>query len=147
MRQSISSLAAVAAMALAATTATAFADHGKVGLWQVTTTASMHGMAPHKFSSEQCMTESEVKSDKPPAMEKDSNCKMTGEHMTANSFAADMVCSGPTKGTGHMSVVYDGDTHYSGQMTMAMNAGGRAMNMTNTFDGKWVSADCGKAAH
>ena len=147
MRKSISGLAVVATMALAATTGTAFADHGKAGLWHVTTTASMHGMATHHFSSQQCMTEAEVKSDKPPAMQKDSNCKMTDEKMTANSFAADMVCSGPTKGTGHMSVIYDGDTHYSGQMTMAMNAGGRPMNMMNTFDGKWVSADCGKSTH
>ncbi|HEY2033688.1 MAG TPA: DUF3617 domain-containing protein [Rhizomicrobium sp.] len=138
---------AVAAVVLAAMTGGAFADHGKAGLWQITTTAAMHGMPPHTFSSQQCMTEAEVKSQKPPAMQKDSNCQMTNEKMTANSFAADMVCTGEAKGTGHMSVVYDGDTHYSGQMTMAMNAGGQAMNMTNSFDGKWVSADCGKAAH
>ena len=147
MHKSIPGLAIVAAISLTAMTGTALADHGKVGLWQVTTTASMHGMAPHKFTSQQCMTEAEVKSDKPPAMQKDSNCKMANQQMSANSFAADMVCTGPTKGTGHMSVTYDGDTHYAGQMTMAMNAGGQAMNMTNTFDGKWVSADCGKAAH
>jgi hypothetical protein len=147
MRISRGFLGGLAAAALIATTGSAFADHGKAGLWQVTTTASMPGMAAHTFSSQQCMTEAEVKSDKLPQTSQNQQCKMTNEKVLGSSFSADMVCTGQAKGTGHMSVVYDGATHYNGQMTMAMNAGGRPMSMTNTFEGKWVSADCGKAAH
>jgi hypothetical protein len=147
MRISKGFLGGVAAAAMIAMTGSAFADHGKAGLWQVTTKASMPGMAARNFSSQQCMTEAEVKADKLPQNSENKQCKMINQKVSGNSFSADMVCTGDTKGTGHMSVVYDGNTHYSGQMTMAMNADGHAMNMTNTFEGKWVSADCGKAAH
>ena len=147
MRISKGLLGGIAAAALIAMTGSALADHGKAGLWSVTTKASMPGMAAHTFSSQQCMTEAEVKSDALPQRSENKQCKMTNQKVSGNNFSADMVCTGDAKGTGHMSVTYDGNTHYKGQMTMAMNTGGKAMNMSNTFEGKWVSADCGKAAH
>ena len=54
-----------------------------------------------------------------------------------------MVCTGEAKGTGHFTVTYNGDTAYAGKMTMNMEAGGQTMSMTNSYSGKWISADCG----
>jgi hypothetical protein len=133
--------------ALIAMTGAALADHGKAGLWQVSTKMTMPGMPQAQtYSSQHCMTADEVKRDAmPPSSNHD--CKMTNEKVSGGSFSGDMVCNGEAKGTGHIAVTYDSNTHYAGQMTMAMNAGGHAMNMTNSFEGKWLSADCGKVTH
>ena len=72
---------------------------------------------------------------------------MVNEKTSGDSFSADMVCAGQSRGSGHIQVTYDSDAHYAGQMTMSMSAGGQPMKMTNSFEGKWISADCGKAAH
>lgn len=140
-------VAAGAAAVLIATAGAALADHGKAGLWQVSTKTSIPGMAaPQVFTSQHCMTEAEVKRDAmPPSSNPD--CKMTNGKMSGGSFSGDMVCTGRSAGNGHISVTYDSNTHYAGQMTMAMNAGGQTMHMSNTFEGKWISADCGKVNH
>jgi hypothetical protein len=136
-----------ATAALIAMTGAAVADHGKVGLWQVATKVTMPGMPQTQvYTSQHCMTAGEVKMNAmPPSSNAD--CKMTNEKASGGSFSGDMVCTGHAKGSGHIAVTYDTDTHYAGQMTMTMNAGGQAMHMTNSFEGKWVSADCGKTAH
>ena len=145
----ISKLALGGMVALIAMTVSALADHGKVGLWQITTKMSMPSMPSmsRTFSSQQCMTAAEVKSDKPPQTSENSQCKMINLKQGASSFSADMVCSGASSGTGHLAVSYDGDTHYTGQMSMVTKAGDQTMNMTNTFEGKWVSASCGSVIH
>jgi hypothetical protein len=140
-------IAVGAAAVLIATAGAALADHGKAGLWQVSTKTNMPGMtASQTFTSQHCMTEAEVKQNTMPSTS-NHDCKMTNEKMSGGSFSGDMVCTGNATGTGHMSVTYDSDTHYAGQMTMAMNVGGHPMNMSNTFEGKWISADCGKVNH
>jgi hypothetical protein len=50
-------------------------------------------------------------------------------------------------GAGHVEVVYSGDSSYTGKMTFAGSAQGHPMNMTNTFSGRWISADCGGVTH
>lgn len=148
MRVSKLALGSVAAVALIAIAGSAFAADRKIGLWQITTKVSMAGMpaSTRSFSSQHCMTAAEVSANKP-LQTSDPSCKMINEKNTANSFSADMVCSGEIKGKGHMSVTYDSATHYTGQMTMAANAGGEAMTTTNSFEGKWVSASCGNVTH
>jgi Protein of unknown function (DUF3617) len=143
----ISASLLIAGTALIVLTGGALADHGKAGLWAVKSTTTMQGMPPHSFNSTQCMTEAEAKAQTPPNMNNTGNCKMANQQMTANSYTADMVCNGEAKGTGHITVTYDGAAHYSGQMTMSMSMGGQAMSTTNTFEGKWVSPDCGKSTH
>jgi hypothetical protein len=136
-----------ATAALIAMTGVALADHGRAGLWQVTTQMTMPGMAKAQtFSTQHCMTPAEVKQDAvPPSSNAD--CKMVNEKASGSSFSGDMVCTGRAMGHGHITVTYDSNTHYAGQMTMTSTAGGQAMNMTNNFEGKWVSADCGKVSH
>lgn len=143
----LKSILTVTAAALIATTGAALADHGKAGLWQVTTKMNMPGMAQQRsFTSQHCMTPAEVKQNSMPPSA-NSDCKMVNEKASGGSFSGDMVCSGPAKGNGHIEVNYDTDRHYAGEMTMTMNAGGQPMKMTNSFEGKWISADCGKTTH
>lgn len=138
----------IAASLTVVTSTAALADHGKVGLWQVTTTMKMPGMpsASQTYTSQHCMTADEVKMNKMPTGS-NADCKMVNEKTDGHSFSGDMVCTGRATGNGHIQVNYDTDTHYAGQMTMTSTADGQTMHMANTFEGKWLSADCGKIAH
>jgi hypothetical protein len=136
-------------VAIALTTGQAFADHGKVGLWQVTTTVHTTGQAAMQrtFSSQHCMTAEEVKSTKIPESSDNKSCKLTDQHVNGNTLTAQMVCTGEAPGTGKMSVTYDSDKHYSGSLAMITKAGGQTFQMSNTFEGKWVSPKCGGVTH
>lgn len=145
----ISWTAGVSFLTIAAMTVPAFADHGKVGLWRVTTTVKTTGTnaAERSFSSEHCMTAQEVKSQEIPQNSENKMCKLTGQQAVGKTLSAQMVCTGQAKGTGNLTVTYDSDTHYTGSLSMRTEAGEQTMNMTNTFEGKWVSAECGKVTH
>ena len=150
----------------------AFASHGKAGLWEITTTMNMSGMPNmpdmsklppeaqaqmkkmgvqmngNSITTQHCMTVAEVAMDKPPTMQRMKDCSM--EHMTIGGGAmnADMVCSsGAMTGNGHVSVAYSGDSQYTGSMTFDGTAQGHPVNMKNTFQGHWISADCGGVTH
>ncbi|HEX4081253.1 MAG TPA: DUF3617 domain-containing protein [Rhizomicrobium sp.] len=143
----------------------ALAAHGKVGLWEVTTHMSMPGMAAQippeamarmkamgmqmpdaqTFTSQHCMTAEEVAADRPPPMRNAQDCTMTNMSHDAHGFSADMACKGHMEGQGHITMAYDGDTHYSGSYSFSGTAGGRPQNMTTSFEGKWISPDCGVA--
>lgn len=145
--QKMSLIAGASVLIIAVMTGPALADHGKVGLWQVTTTVKTAGAAQRSFSSEHCMTAQEVKSQEFPQNSENKMCKLTGQRAVGKTLSAQMVCTGQEKGTGKFTVTYDSDTHYTGSLAMTTEAGGQTMNMTNTFEGKWVSADCGKVTH
>ncbi|MGH6876045.1 MAG: DUF3617 domain-containing protein [Rhizomicrobium sp.] len=141
----------------------AFAAHGKPGLWEITTRMNMPGMTAQippealacmramgvqmpdsrSFTTQHCMTPEEVAADKPPPMRNNKYCTMNNSRFGAHSFTADMTCSGEMQGQGHVSVTYDGDEHYSGNYTFTGSAQGHPQNMTTSFEGKWISADCG----
>ena len=140
----------------------AFASHGKAGLWEATTTidANMpaippealaqmkaHGIKPpsgqgHSFTTQFCMSQADVDSDKPPAM-KDNLCKVTNMKTAAQSYSADLVCSGDLQGTSHFMVSYDTPEHYKGQSEFSGTAGGQPMHNVTKFEGHWLKADCG----
>jgi hypothetical protein len=163
------------AAGVAALSTAAFASHGKVGLWDVTTTMNMGGMQMPDLSklppdqramveaqlkksgvsmngntitTQHCMTAAEVAQDTPPAMEHMKNCTVEHMNMSGGGMTADMVCStSELTGSGHISVSYSGDSQYSGSMNFSGTAQGHPINMTNSFQGKWVSADCGGVTH
>ncbi|HWA92299.1 MAG TPA: DUF3617 domain-containing protein [Rhizomicrobium sp.] len=143
----------------------ALAAHGKAGLWEVTTTMNMPNMAAqippaqlaqmrahgiklptgNTITATHCMTAQEVAMDKPPPMPNrhGENCKMQNMKVAGQAMSADMVCSGANmQGTGHFQIAYDSSEHYSGKMSFNMTAHGRPMAMSNSFEGRWVSADC-----
>jgi hypothetical protein len=138
----------------------ALAAHGKVGLWEVTTTTSMPNMpqmSPAQMAQMQamgmhmpvaqamtvqhCMTASEVASDSiQPAR---GDCTYSNVKIVGHTFSGDEVCHGNFEGQGHFSVTYDSDEHYSGSTSMNGSAHGHMMSVSNSFEGKWMSADCG----
>lgn len=155
----------------------AFASHGKVGLWEITTTMNMGGagmqmpdlsklppdqramveaqlkksgvsMNGNSMTTQHCMTASEVAQDKPPAMGRMKDCTVQNMQFTGGSMTADTVCSSADmSGKGHIAVSYSGDSNYSGSMTFNGTAQGHPINMNNTFSGRWISADCGSVTH
>jgi Protein of unknown function (DUF3617) len=153
----------------------AFASHGKVGLWEITTTMNMGGggmpdlsklppdqramveaqlkrsgvsMTGNTVTAQHCMTAAEVAQDKPPAMGHMKDCNVQNMKFTGGSMTADTVCSSANMtGSGHIAVAYTGDSSYSGSMTFTGTAQGHPMSMNNTFSGRWVAADCGSVTH
>jgi len=142
----------------------ALAAHGKVGLWEITTHMNMPGMTAsippealarmkamgmqmpgdQTFTSQHCMTAEEVAQDKPPPMRNAQDCTMSNFTHDAHSVHVDMVCKGDNMdGQGHVSLAYDSDEHYSGSFTFTGSAHGHPANMSTSFEGKWIAADCG----
>jgi hypothetical protein len=143
----------------------ALAAHGKAGLWESTVTMNMAGMpqmpqmspeqmaqmnamgvhmpTAHTVTTQHCMTPQEVAQDTPPTPRSAKECAVSQVKITGHTYSADMTCSGEMEGQGHVSVTYDSDEHYAGTWTFNGAAHGHPVNMTNTFEGKWLSADCG----
>ena len=155
-------LAAGTAFVLLLDPGVAFAGHGKAGLWNVSTTMNMGGMqmppeamarmkemgmkmpSAQTFSSQICMTQAEVDSDKPPPMGRnDSGCASHIVSQTGASVTAEMVCNGEMKGTGHMQIAYSSPEHYAGSYNFKGMMHGREINTTSSFKGDWMKADCG----
>lgn len=153
--------------AVAIVAAPALASHGKAGLWDITVKMSMPNMPQippdqlakmkamgvtvpngNTMTVSHCMTPAEVAADTPPQMNQNQDCSMKNIKTSGGQFSADMVCNGADmKGNGHLSVNYDSDSHYAGQMTFAGMSHGHQAVMTNNFEGRWVSASCGTVGH
>ncbi|MBL6750993.1 MAG: DUF3617 domain-containing protein [Nevskia sp.] len=162
-------IAALAAAAVLPLTASAY-SHGKPGLWQATVQMkfakggpppmpaippealammkqmgrepppNMNGPITNKF----CLTPAQAAADKPPTPPQRGNCQMQNLQHSGSTFSADMICTGEMQGTGHMTVTYDSDDHYSGSMHFAGTSGHMGeVDMTNEFSGQWLGADCG----
>jgi hypothetical protein len=148
--------------------ASALAAHGKAGLWDITTKTQMPGvempdmskmppevqarmkamhmhMSDKGMQTQHCMTQAEVDQDKPPMHH--NGCKLTSYKASGHSFTGDMACTGEFQGTGHMQVTYDSPEHYKGSVTMSGTGHGHPMNMHTSFEGHWVSANCGNVSH
>ncbi len=159
-------LSGLAVIAIATVPVAAIASHGKAGLWRVTTQIGgmpqmqmpqltpeqmqqmrqmgvhMPHTGPRGMTSQYCMTEAEVNSDSPPpSIQKE--CKVSNMHRTGHTMTADMTCNGHMHGHGHMSVTYDSPEHYTGKVEFDATVEGQATHMTDTFEGKWISSDCG----
>ena len=154
-------LVGVAIAGMALVPVLALASHGKAGLWEVSFTMNMPNMPQippaqmaqmqamgvhmpmgHTTTMQRCMTAAEAASDAPPPAHSKS-CTFANVRMSAHNFSGDEICSGEFQGQGHFSVTYDGDEHYAGTTTISGEANGHPMNVSNSFEGKWLSADCG----
>ena len=140
----------------------AFAGHGKAGLWNISTTMDMGGvtmppeaMAKMKamgvkmpsaqtFSTQMCMTQAEVDSDKPPPMGRnDMNCTSHIVSQTGTAMTSETVCNGEMKGTGRVQIAYSSPEHYAGSYSFKGVVHGHPMTTNSAFKGDWVKADCG----
>ncbi len=148
----------------------AAAGQGKPGLWDVTVTMAMSGAAAmpdlsqmppevlermkamnihpadgHAVKTQQCVTPNQAAESRS-NMPANQDCKMVRSQTTGNTLTGDMACSGQFDGTGHVTVTYLSDEHYTGKMTIKGTGEGQPMEMNQTFEGKWVSPDCGTVA-
>ncbi len=141
----------------------ALASHGKAGLWEISTRMSMPNMMAaippdqmarmqamgvhmpngQTFTSQHCMTAEEVASDKPPPMRNAQDCTTTNVTHDARTINVDVVCKGEMDGQGHFTLTYDSDEHYTGNYTFNGSAHGHPASITNSIEGRWISADCG----
>jgi len=142
-------------------TGAALAGHGKVGLWNISTSVNMAMAVPPEVMAEMkkagmrmppaqtintqmCMTKAEVESDKPPQIgNNDPGCDTHILRQTASSMAADTICSGKLRGVGHIEVAYGSAEHYTGSYSFKGSVQGRPDNLSTSFRGDWVKADCG----
>ena len=156
----------VLAAALACASTGALASHGKAGLWSVDMSIAGQdtskippdalarlkamGMNPNNsggFTLNKCMTAADVADDsKMIDASANKNCEIMNRKLTGHSMNADMVCKGQLTGTGHVSVSFDSDTHYTGQMILnGTAADGTRVAQNQTFDGRWVAPTCGSS--
>ena len=156
-----------AALFIFGLTGVATANHGKVGLWDVTLTMGgamsampdMSNMPPeavarmkamgmsmngNTMTMKHCMTAAEVSADIPRLMShNDRACTFSHVQQSGHGISADMTCAKEIQGTGHLQFTFDGDTHYSGEVTMSGTSHGQPFNRDQKIDAHWVSADCG----
>jgi hypothetical protein len=152
-----------AVLALSVVPVAAFASHGKTGLWEVTNHLNMTGMMAQippdqmarmramgaqlpngrAITTQYCVTEAQVADDKPPPLHNIKDCSFSNMKYDPHNFSADMTCAGEMQGQGHISFTYDGSEHYSGTYAFNGSAHGHVTSMTNSLEGKWLSADCG----
>jgi hypothetical protein len=143
----------------------AWAAHGKVGLWTITSTMQMANapkippevvammkkrgiampMAGQPFTSQMCMTAEEVNADKPPRMtSREINCKTTVLSQSASSMKSDVVCHGENmEGVGHSEISWSGNEHYAGSYHFKGTTQGQSNEINTTYKGDWIKADCG----
>lgn len=151
----------LAAVALIFVPGAALAGHGKAGLWNTVTTTNMAmtmppemaaqmkamGMKPptaNSFKGQMCMSQAEVDSNNPPHIDEGgTGCTTKVISQTGSSMKAQMTCNGRMKGSGTMQVTYSGAEHYKGNYDFKGTVEGNPTNMSTTFQGDWVKADCG----
>jgi hypothetical protein len=142
----------------------ALAGHGKAGLWNVSTSMTMPDMPQmppeaaammkqqglkmpmggEPVTTRICMSQAEVDADTPPRTgDREMHCDTHMISKTPSSMTAETVCGGKMQGTGHLQVSYSGTEHYSGSYSFKGTMDGRPQEMTSSFKGDWVKADCG----
>jgi hypothetical protein len=143
----------------------AFAAHGKVGLWTITSTMHMANapqippealammkarhmnvpMPGQPYTSQMCMTAEEVNADKPPAMTtREISCTTKMLSQTGSSMKSEVVCHGPAMdGVGHSEISWTGNEHYTGSYNFKGTMQGQPNEMSTSYKGDWVKADCG----
>lgn len=165
-------IAGVACVSFVAAVGTAFASHGKIGLWNVTVT--MGGQMPrmpdmsklppdvqarmkamgvtmngNTISAQHCMTAAEVATDFPKLTGRSAQgCTIANIQNDGHAMSADLTCTASEfKGTGRAQFTFDSDTHYSGEVTMQGEANGHPVRQDEKLEGRWLSANCGNISN
>lgn len=158
----------VIALVFASTAALAEPLDVKPGLWEVTATTEMSGMAPidtSKMTHEQkarveaamkkrqgqgsrahvrktCMTEEKIKRE--PFQEKDmESCSYTVISSTRTKWQAKRICTKP-KSVGEFKVEALSREHIKSTVQINASDDKHAMAVHVSMDGKWIGSNCGK---
>jgi hypothetical protein len=155
---------ALSIAALVLLPAAALADHGKPGLWNITTSmemANMPQMPPEAMAmmkargmkmpgmgqpmtTQICMTPEQVKGDVPPAMRNhEENCTTKLLSQTATSMKSEVTCHGRMEGVGHAEMSWRGNEHYEGTYNFKGSMEGHPQDISTRYSGDFVKADCG----
>ena len=158
------SLSALIASSLILVPAVALAAHGRVGLWNVTTSMEMSNMPQmppealammkqrgmqmpgmgQPMMSQICMTQEQVNADKPPAMNnRDESCDTRVITMSPGLMESEITCHGHMNGTGHVKISWRGNEHYDGTYNFKGVMEGQPREMSSHYVGDFVNADCG----
>lgn len=143
----------------------AWAAHGRAGLWNISTTmemANMPQMPPEAMAmmkargmkmpgmggapivSQICMTQEQVTADQVPQMKNnEENCTTKVLSQTSSSVTAESTCHGRMEGVGRMQMSWRGNEHYEGSYSFKGSMQGRPQEMTSHYTGDFVKADCG----
>jgi hypothetical protein len=135
--------------------------HGKVGLWNFTTTIhdvnaeippaakaslAMMGMAVPDSQTHDghiCMSDADVKQGAlPPINPPDGGCTSKLTKNDAKAVTAVMTCTGSMKGTGQLSIAYADEQHYAGTYNFKGTAEGKPLTLASDFKATWAKADC-----
>jgi hypothetical protein len=147
----------------------ALADHGKVGLWSVTVTmngdlmnipdlsklppdalARMKAMgisaSGNTVTMQHCMSAADVAADFPNIHSgAGAGCTTANVRHDGHSMSADLMCNTDMlKGSGHAQFMFDSDTHYVGEISVAGVANGHPVKQDEKIEGRYLTADCGK---
>jgi hypothetical protein len=157
-------LSALIAASLVLVPAAAFAAHGRVGLWTITSTMQMsnapqippealammkarHLPIPNSgepFTTQMCMTQEQVNADKPPAMNnRNESCDTKVLNQSPALMEAEITCHGRMTGVGHLKISWRGSDHYEGMYNFKGTMQGHPQEMTTHYTGDFVKTDCG----
>lgn len=136
-------------LAVASAAQAAAGPNMKPGLWEVTVKMEMPGM-PHTMppqTTQRCITPKDVEDPRKMGPAGDprtgsDKCEMTNYRMQGNTANWEMACKGQGEMKGTGSMTYEGD-RYSGVNRMTMNQGGKPMQMTMTYSGRYLG-ECKK---
>jgi hypothetical protein len=97
------------------------AEQMQAGMWEVSVTVEMPGMAmamPMPPTTQtQCMTKEEANADPVPSLDKGA-CRATDIRRSGNKVSWKLTCSGTPSGRGEGEITYQGPTAYDGWMTL-----------------------------
>ena len=94
----------------------------QAGMWEVTVTVEMPGMAmplPPTVQT-QCMSQKDVDADPVPNLDKGA-CRATDIRRAGSKVTWKLTCSGNPPGRGEGEITYQGSTAYDGWMTLEMS--------------------------
>ncbi len=109
----------------------------KDGMWEITSTMTMEGMAMGSQTStvKQCM-----KSDNPVPANKNSNCKIDSLNISGNTVAWKMTCDNPQGGKvqSNGKMTYENGTSFYGTMETSFAGAQQEMKMQSDMRGHYV---------
>ena len=132
-----SAIIIVIAMLSAAGASAADKANFKDGMWEITSTMTMEGMAVGSQTStvKQCM-----KSDNPVPANKNNNCKIDSMNISGNSVTWRMSCDDPQGGRvlSNGKMTYENGTSFYGTMETKFSGAQQEMKMQSDMRGHYV---------
>ena len=133
----LSAIIVATAMLFAAAAFAADRANFKDGLWEITSTMTMEGMAVGSQTStvKQCM-----RSDNPVPANKNNNCKIDNLNISGNTVQWKMTCDDPQGGKvlSNGKMTYENGTSFYGTMETKFSGAEQEMKMQSDMRGRYL---------